>query len=647
MNRQAMADDTPLAAGFDTLTDENWRTLAAAALNRKRPPERHLDGDAAVKRLLTHTVDGLTISPLYRRFEGTLGRPGLMPFTRGTTLRDPHAPWEIRQLHAGSDAAATRKAVLLDLERGVTGLWLHTGPGAIAVDDLSTVLSGVYLDLAPVTVSGVEEDRPAADALMALWAECGLADDAVSGVLGHDPLGRHARSGGGSGAVDMSDLVDAGRTCLSRYPQVRAGVVDARPYHDAGAGDVEELACAIATGIAYLRAFEEAGIAPADAVTQWEFRLAATADQFLTIAKLRALRRLWARVAESCGVPEERRGARQHAVTSWRMLTRDDPWVNMLRGTVACFASAVGGAEAITVAPFDSVWGEPEVLPRRIARNTQILVAEESSLGRVTDPAGGSWYVESLTDDLARRAWEFVQAIEAEGGMATALAGSLVTDRIAAVAAERETRLAHRTQPITGVSTFPNITERSLRESAPVAEVRGVDEQPGLLPRRDAEMFEALRDRSAAHETATGTRPEAVLVCLGTRRDYGPREMFTANLLAVGGIATRSIEVDSAEALTAALSDASAPALAVLCSSADVYERLAPDALAALREAGVSRVLMAGRATEFPSRGEDGADRADSEATVAATDAPDGLVHDGIDVVDTLHTVLDDMGVAR
>ncbi|WP_168583057.1 methylmalonyl-CoA mutase subunit beta [Gephyromycinifex aptenodytis] len=632
-----MTEETPLAAGFETLPKDRWPELAAAALNRKRPPEKQFNGEQAVERLLTKTVDGLTIQPLYRDGHKPLGRPGLMPFTRGTKLRDPQAPWEVRQMHATSDAEATRKAVLLDLERGVTGVWLHTGPGAVAVEDLPKVLADVYLDLAPITLSSVEHDRPAADALMALWAERDIDDSAAAGVLGYDPLGRAAREGTPAADADFSDFIDAGKTCLARYPKVRAGVVDARPYHDAGAGDVEEVACAIATGIAYLRAFEEAGVSPAEAVSQWEFRISATADQFLTIAKFRAMRRLWARVTEACDVPEDRRGAVQHAVTSWRMLTRDDPWVNMLRGTVACFSSAVGGAEAITVSPYDAVWGEPDVLTRRIARNTQILVAEESNVGRVTDPAGGSWYVEQLTDDLARRAWEFVQEIESAGGMAAALDANLIADRITAVAAERDKRLARRAQPITGVSTFPNPSERSLRESVPQAVAKGHDDLPGLFPRRDSEMFEALRDRSAAYAAKSGHEPAALLVCLGARREFGPREMFTANLLGVAGISTRAIEVASAEALSTQLSSPSEPLpnVAVLCSSAKVYADLAPDALAALRAAGIERVLMAGQEREFPVNQDSPGDR------------PDGVIFDGIDVVATLHTLLDEMGVAR
>nr|BFE77690.1 hypothetical protein GCM10020093_002910 [Planobispora longispora] len=265
-------------------------------------------------------------------------------------------------------------------------------------------------------------------------------------------------------------------------------VVDATPYHDAGGSDAEELGCSIATGVAYLRALTDGGLTLEQAFGQLEFRYAATADQFLTIAKLRAARRLWARVAEACGVSGAagsgsaqdgsaqdgsaqdgsgeagRRAAPgrqvQHAVTSSAMMTARDPWVNMLRTTVACFAAGVGGADAVTVQPFDARLGLPDAFSRRIARNTQSLLVEEAGVARVTDPAGGSFYAERLTEDLAVRAWEWFQEIERAGGMAAALDSGLVADRLAVTRERRAANIARRRDPVTGVSEFPNLTEK-------------------------------------------------------------------------------------------------------------------------------------------------------------------------------------------
>ncbi len=627
-----------LADGFTALTQSQWQDLAAAALNRGRPPERHIDGHAAQLRLRTTTVDDLVIEPLYTASEHQrpVGYPGVMPFTRGGGLRDPQAPWHVRALHTDPDARAAREAILLDLERGVTSVWLHVGAGSLAADDLGEALTDVLLELAPVVVTGLEDDQSAAAALQHVWRHRGIADDQALGNLGYDPLARVARTDEHQAYDEhIAQMVRAGQHCLQHTPGVRAGTVDALPYHDAGAGDIEEVGCAIATGIAYLRSFEAGGIGPTDAANQLEFRIAASADQFLTIAKLRALRRLWARVGEVCETVETGRGAQIHAVTSWRTTTRDDPWVNILRGTVACFGAAVGGADAVTVLPFDAAWGLPDVLARRVARNTQILIAEEASIGRVTDPAGGSWYVEQLTDDLASAAWAWVQRIEADGGMAAALRDGLVAERIEAVAAHRSARLRDRRQTITGVSAFPHPSEPPLqRRPAPTSPSAA----GGLPVRRDAEPFEALRDRARAHLAATGSAPQVLLACLGTRRDFGPREMFAGNLTGIAGILTHRVETVNAVDLGPAAGSSElaegTPPVALLCSSAAVYAEHGQAALEALREAGLV-VYVTGRPQEFPA--------ADDAGKPGAA----GFLYEGIDVVDILTRILDDLGVAR
>ncbi|NDZ98894.1 methylmalonyl-CoA mutase, partial [Streptomyces sp. SID10116] len=267
--------------------------------------------------------------------------------------------------------------------------------------------------------------------------------------------------------TSFNEVADLARLCGERYPGLRALTVDALPFHEAGASAAQELGASLATGVEYLRALHDAGLSVDKAFAQLEFRFAATADQFLTIAKLRAARRLWARVAEVSGAPAA--GAqRQHAVTSPVMMTRRDPWVNMLRTTVACLGAGVGGANAVTVLPFDHELGLPDAFARRIARNTSTILLEESHLARVIDPAGGSWYVERLTDELAHAAWDFFKEIERADGQAAALRSGFVGDRIAATWAERKKKLARRREPITGVSEFPLLTERPVeREPAP------------------------------------------------------------------------------------------------------------------------------------------------------------------------------------
>ncbi len=592
----AAAETIALAAGFPPLGREDWQRLVAAVLNKGRAEDARLDGPAAEAALRRHLEGGLEVDALYLRQDRPLGAPGRMPFTRGREVRDATLPWDVRQLHDDPDPTVTRPAVLDDLEHGVTSVWLHVGDDGVAVADLAESLAEVRLELAPVVVSSVTDQPGAARALLDLVGD----RPSVGGNLGLDPVGAAARLGA---SPDLAPLADLVRECAHREGW-RALTVDARVLHDAGATDVDALAVAVATGVEYLRHLEDEGVRTEDAFGHVEFRVAATADQFLTAAALRALRRVWARVGEACGVPEARRGARTHAVTSLRMFSRDDPWVNVLRSTLAVFGASVGGADAVTVLPYDSVAGLPERFGRRLARNTQILLADESNVGRVTDPGGGSWYLESLTDEVADAVWSRFQEVERAGGAVRALADGMLHGWVADATADRDRELATRRRPLTGVSMFPAVgvtsAQRRPRATLPVTD-------SALVPRRDAGAFEALRDRAAALGD-----PQVVVRTLGTRRDYGARQAFVTNLLAAGGI--RSV-------------DAGSP-VAVLASSPRGYAEHGAGAVAELRAAGARRVLVAGRATEL---GE-------------ASGLVDGEVFDGVDVVAFLDDLLDRLG---
>ncbi|MEO6019812.1 MAG: methylmalonyl-CoA mutase subunit beta [Knoellia sp.] len=525
-----------LAAHFPEQTQEQWRELAAGVVNKGRPEGQHLSVDEAVASLRSHLEGGLDIEPLYTKSPDPvlLGVPGAMPFTRGRALRDADVPWDVRQLHDDPDAAATRKLVLADLENGVTSVWLHVGADGLAADDIAGALADVQLDLAPVVVSSWDDQTAAADALYAVLS----GSRAASGNLGHDPLGASARMGS---APDLSSLADAVRR-LADHGEIRAITIDSRVYADAGCTVTDEVGFALASGVAYLRHLEAEGVDVAEAFRHIEFRVSATADQFLTAAALRALRRAWARIGESIGVPEKSRGAFTHAVTAGRMFTRDDAWTNILRSTLATFGASLGGAEAVTVLPFDTVSGLPTPFSRRIARNTQILLAEESNVARVTDPAGGSWYVEALTDEVAQAAWTAFQEIEAAGGMSDALANGIVAQRITAAVVERDSALATRATPITGVSTFPLSGEKPL-ERKPRAEL--TTQPNALAPHRDSIVFEGLRDRAAAYARDNGHAPRVAVPLLEVPRAADLR-IDAVNLLTVAGI--HAVDASDADA---------------------------------------------------------------------------------------------------
>ncbi|MDQ0792089.1 methylmalonyl-CoA mutase subunit beta [Streptomyces sp. B1I3] len=613
------ADGFSPAAAFPDPSHDQWQSLVEGVLRRSG---KEVTGPAAEEALSTALGDGLTARPLYTSHDASPdpGFPGFAPFTRGSSaMGNTVGGWDVRQRHALTDPARLNEAVLDDLENGVTSLWLAVGgPGGIPVSGLARALDGVHLDLAPLALESGDAFEPAVRELLGLCEARGTAKEAVRGSLGADPLGHAARTGG---EPETDAAAHWARRCAREYPGLRALTVDALVYHEAGGSAAEELGLSLATGVAHLRTLTAAGLTVQEACGQLEFRYAATADQFLTVAKLRAARRLWARVAEVCG--DASAGAQQqHAVTSSVMMTRRDPWVNMLRTTLACLGAGVGGADSVTVLPFDHALGLPDAFARRIARNTSTILMEESHLARVIDPAGGSWYVERLTDELAAAAWSFFQEVERAGGQAAALRSGMVQERLAATWAARSKDLARRKEPVTGVSEFPDATERPLqREPSPAVRPAG-----GLPQVRRDEAFEALRARSDRHLAETGSRPKVFLAALGPASVHTARASFAANLFLAGGMEPVH-EPASVDASTAAAAFAAGGATAAcLCSSDALYAEQAGPVAAALRRGGAAQVLLAGRPGGYAG--------------------VDTHVFAGCDVVAVLSSVLDRMGVA-
>lgn len=596
-------DGLALAAEFPSATHDQWQLLVEGVL---RKSGKEVSGASAEDALSTSLEDGLRTKPLYTARDAAPdpGLPGFAPFVRAARPEGSTAGgWDVRQRHTAGDNAL----VLGDLENGVTSLWLAVGEGGIPLGSLGPVLEGVYLDLAPVVLDTGRDTEAAAAELLRLYEERGVAPGAVRGNLGGDPLGHEARTGN---PTDIAPVAALARRCAEDYPGLRALTVDALPYHEAGGSAAQELGASLATGVAYLRELTRAGLTVEQACAQLEFRYAATADQFLTIAKLRAARRLWARVAEVSGAPAA--GAQvQHAVTSPVMMSRRDPWVNMLRTTIATLAAGVGGADAVTVLPFDHALGLPDAFARRIARNTSTILMEESHLSRVIDPAGGSWYVERLTDELAGAAWEFFRSIEQDGGQAAALRSGRIGDELAKTWAARSAKLATRREPVTGVSEFPHLAER------PVERAPAPAPPSGGLPRvRRDEAYEALRARSDAHLAATGSRPRVYLATIGPAAAHSARSTFVSNLFQAGGV----------EPVTDGTFEDSGATEACVCSSDTLYEEQAASTAEALVAAGARHVFLAGRPGQYPG--------------------VDSYVFAGCDAVAVLSATLDRMGVS-
>jgi methylmalonyl-CoA mutase len=444
----------------------------------------------------------------------------------------------------------------------------------------------------------------------------------VSIDLGADPLTAPLS---GRAAPSSADVVAMASRMTSYSGGVRAITVDGPAFHNLGANASWELAGSIAAAVAYLRLLSNLSVP--DALRQISFRLAADDDQFLTIAKFRAARRLWARVAEVVGAPDEGT-ATVHGVTSLPMMTQRDPWVNMLRTTLAAFGAGVGGADTVLVQPFDVAIpdGAPGLsagFSRRIARDTQLLLLEESNIGRVLDPAAGSWYAEDLTETLAQQAWQNFQKVEARGGFVDAR--DFIAEQIAEVRGKRTDDIDHRRTSVTGVNEYPNLEEPP-RNGRDGRDRR--DGRDGLDVRRYAADFEALRDRSDAFLERTGSRPRVLLLPLGPLAEHSVRTTFATNLLASGGIEAVNPGPLDAAGVKAAVAAAGSADTALICGTDTRYGAEAAAVVAAAHAAGVKQVYLAGQ----------------KKAVADADPKPDGYLTAKIDAVEALSSLLTRLG---
>ena len=580
------ADGFPLAAEFPAATREQWRQLVADVLK----------GAPFDQRLVAKTYDGLTIEPLY----------GRRAQARPIASRAPAAPWSVMQRVDHPDPAVANAQALHDLENGASGLSVifagatgAYGYGLAASEAaIARALEGIHLDAGIALDLDLSPDmQEAGRGLAALVKRRGVAPAATHIRFGFDPIG--AAAVGGASPLPWSGLVPVFNAAISglaaqgfRGP---FAAVDGRAIHNAGGSEAQELAYALAAAVAYLRALETGGIALDAARNMIYFRLAADVDQFLTIAKFRALRMLWARVEDACKLVPGRPVVT--AETAWRMMTKRDPYVNMLRATIAVVAAGLGGADAVTVLPFTMALGLPERFARRIARNTQLVLLDESNLARVMDPAAGAGGIEDMTEQLCRAAWTQFQEIERAGGVWAALEQGMIQQEVAAVRAARQLGVARREDAFTGTSDFPDLAEApvSVLSVAPVVlpPPSALAFEP--LPRiRLAEPFEALRDASDRMLAHTGARPKIFLANLGTPADFTARASFAKNFFAAGGIeAAGNDGFASRDAMIEAFK-ASGAKLACLCSSHEVYASEAVPATRALRRAGAV-VWLAGR----------------------------------------------------
>lgn len=619
-----MTDQLALATEFPPTSQAEWRKLVEAALK----------GASFEKRLVTQTYDGLRVEPLYPRAMGANPVAG----------RSPGAAWTLMQRIDHPDPAAANKQALEDLENGATGLTL------VFAGSLNA--NGYGLDASPAVIERLLKDveldagitidfnlsaatRSAVQHVAALVKSRKLSPASVDMRGSLNPIGGFAASGTSPRpwselskyfAEQVRGFADQG----FRGPLV---VADGRIIHNAGGSEAQELAFAIAAAVDCLRALEAGGM-PLDAARGMiYFRLAADADEFLTIAKFRAIRKLWARVETACGLtPKPTTVA---AETAWRMMTKRDADVNMLRMTIAVTAAGLGGADNIAILPHSAAGGLPDAFARRVARNTQLILLEESNLAKVSDPGAGSGAIEDLTGKLCGAAWTQFQAIDKAGGAWAALEQGLIQREVAVVRAEREKAVARRKDAITGSSEYPNLQERpaAVLDVPPVVmpkeHVVAVTVEP-LPSIRLAEPFEALRDASDRMLKATGARPKVFLATLGRLPEFTARAMFAKNFYEAGGIEAPGHDGFKDQAEMVAAFKKSGARIACLCSSDKVYAVEAAETAKALTAAGAT-VHLAGRPGEL-------------EAALTGAGVKT-FVFMGCDVVSTLRAAHDILGV--
>jgi len=597
--------------------EADWRALV----------EQGLKG-AAWERLVGKTGDGIAIPPLYREPDiqtasDISGMPGAAPFVRGAR----QGAWLIRQSFAHPDPAQTNADILADLKGGVSAIEFVIDPDGVSgvaireARDLDVALADVILEAAPVSLDAGAHGVWEADLLRAKLK--GVAAPGTAFNL--DPIGAQMRN---NKLCDEEHALALDFTARHHtdFPAATFIRADARPVHEAGGTEAQEIAAALTSGIHYLRELTQKGLGADGVAKLMSFAIAVGPDVLVETAKLRALRLCWARVLEASGAAPEHRAAHIHAFTSHRMMTRYDAWTNILRVTTAASAAAIGGADDITTYPLTDALGLPTPFARRVARNTQHVLVEECKLGHVADPAGGSWFVEKLTRDLAAKAWEIMQLIESKGGIVAALQSSLLPDLVAGARTARQKLIATRRETITGVTDFPLLGARA-PEVAAADRRHSAGNSDAYLPAiRWAEPFESLRDRAEAQTP----RPAVFAATLGALAAFGPRAQFARNLFAAGGVAVLGEEdaYPSRDAMIDAFRSTGA-GVAVICGTDAAYAEDAENAAQRLKAAGAAWVILAGKP-------------GDSETKLRAAGV-DQFVFAGQDVVrelETVHTAL-------
>lgn len=653
-----------LFAGFSPPAPTDWRRLA----------EESLEGEPFEKKLVTRTPEGIDVQPIYTRADAGLAAgawPGLPPYGRGACATTVGAGgWRICQELPYGSPPEFNAALLQDLNRGqnavnllldiTTRLGLDPDegrPGEVGgcglslatLDDFARALRGVDLSAVPVYVPAGLAALPLAAMFAAALIERGRKPAELHGAILADPLSEWLGHGELPAGLEpaLDDMAVLTEWATRSGSPLRTVGVAAHAWADAGGSAVHELAFGLATGVDYLRALAARHIAPGRASPRVLFTFSSGSNFFMEIAKFRAARLLWHRATTDAGAPDAAARLAFHARTSLWNKSVLDPHVNLLRATTEAFAAVAGGCESLHVAPFDECFRVPDDFSRRLARNIQLILAEECGVGRVADPAGGSWYVESLTRQLAGRAWSLFQEVERRGGMCAAVRAGFPQETVDRLAAERIAAVESRRDGVIGTNLHPNLKEQpsplnlpdyvalaarrarqvcayriataperdaevmarlaDLQDATPASIMRRLIEAfghgatlgevgkvlragrtantriPRLRIRRRSEPFERLRQRAEAHRVKSGSRPLVFLAGFGPRRQHGPRADFATGFFAAGGFEVKSGPGFDSPHGAAQAARDAGAPIVVICSTDDTYPVLVPALAAELR----------------------------------------------------------------
>lgn len=664
---QTQAAGAPLLAEFPPVSYDDWKALV----------EVELKGAPFDKKMFTRTYEGITLKPIYRREDGEkvahrASLPGFAPYVRGTRASGyVGQPWAVSQEIAASSPEAFNEAARHGLERGLTALNIvldqagrsgadpdwpgageHVGRAGLSIatlGDLDRALNGINLETVPLFIRSGASGLSVGVLLVALAQQRGVALGKLRGCVEISPLGILAHEGVLPQSLDEAYREMAAFTAWAarQAPQLQTICVHTRAWHEAGGTAIQELAFGLATALEYFREMNVRGLDVETVAPRTRMALTVGSQFFMEIAKLRAARLLWARLVAALGGGAAAQRASLHVRTSLFNKTVYDPYVNLLRTTVESFASVLGGCDSLQVGAFDEVVRPPDAFSQRVARNQQLLLREECHLTQVIDPAGGSWFVETLTDELARRAWGLFQEVEKLGGMARAMQVGWPQAEVAKVASERLKNVAQRRDCVIGTNVYANVTEQPLevpvvepapfqkrraeqvaaaRTEADVAQHKAVLERlSGIVGKADAALFEAcvdaatrgatlgeitravriqdqagatvkpvtlwraagpfekLRQAVEAQTEKTGHRPTIFLANMGPLKQHKARADFARGFFEVAGFAVIGSPGAKTVADAAAAALQSGAPVVCICSTDDTYPEIVPPLVKALR----------------------------------------------------------------